>query len=137
MRRIRSALGGIVVAVMVVAAPMGLAASAASAAPTTTPFQVPRVWASGLFTFCYPACADYPYVVTGEAPGVATFHPPPQPFGPETYWVHWTNLATGASGAAPIPNTGQAVVQTGVGVVTASMTTGTEYFGANSIFYVP
>ncbi|QSE87887.1 hypothetical protein JWS13_04535 (plasmid) [Rhodococcus pseudokoreensis] len=116
---------------------LSIAAGAASAAPATTPFQIPRVWYSTIFGICTPGCVDYPVAITGETPGIITF-PAPRPFtGAGAYWVHWHNLGTGASGVAPIYSSGPAVVHTGSGVVTATLTAGNEYFGANGIFVVP
>lgn len=135
MRNIRSIRAALIA--VVVAVPLLTGLSPAAADPVVTPFQIPRVWRTGLLTGCTVLCADSPYATTGKQPGVVEFSAPyPYP-GPSVYRVQWNNLSTGSAGVAAVGGSGPTAVLTGPGVVTASFTAGNEYFGANGIFYVP
>ncbi|SEE85887.1 hypothetical protein SAMN04490220_8771 [Rhodococcus jostii] len=119
-----------------VATPLVWSSGEAVAAPGVTPFQIPRVWASGTFGLCFPACVDAPFAVTGEAPGVVTFHDPTL-MESIVLWVGWTNLSTGASGVVRVTGDAPGIGFTGAGVVVASaMGNLVEYVGARGIFYV-
>ncbi|MFV9456959.1 hypothetical protein ACNJ7E_26455 [Rhodococcus sp. NM-2] len=127
------------VAALVVATPLTIAPSTASAAPTVNSFQIPLVWSNGLFVGCPPPlyyCVRTPTVITGERPGTVTF-PAISANGNGTYWMHWRNLATGAAGVLTVPYNESASAFTGIGPVTASMTIGHEVIAGTGVFWVP
>lgn len=135
---LESTIAGALTIVALAAAPLATSTATASAA-VAMPFQIPRVWGIDIDGLCNPACVDYPVAVVGEAAGVATF-PAPRPFAvPGAYSVRWKNISTGTSGASAIDTFHPAVVHTGSGVVTATVTTGDplEYISARGIFVVP
>ena len=103
-----------------VATPLAISPSTASAAPTVNSFQIPLVWSTGLFVGCPPLyyCVRTPTVITGERPGTVTF-PVTSPNSNGTYWMYWRNLATGAAGVLKVPYNESASVFTGIGPVTA------------------
>lgn len=137
MNRRRWSLRRAVLVVGLAATPLVWCPGAATAAPVSAPFQIPRVWASGTFGYCFPACIDVPVAVTGDAPGVVTFHDPAL-METVVLWVGWTNLSNGTSGVASVTKDKPGVAHTGTGVVTASaMGNLVEYVGARGIFYVP
>ncbi|MDH6284214.1 hypothetical protein [Prescottella agglutinans] len=111
----------------------------ASAAPTVNTFQIPLVtpnsiWSCGLSLYCtYPVTA-----ITGEAPGTVTF--PVRSPGAHINWTYrmaWRNLGTGASGVLTVPYSQSVSVFTGAGLVTASMTNGSETIAGTGVFFVP
>jgi hypothetical protein len=100
-------------------------------------FQIPlfvtnTIWACGFQIFC----VSTPVAITGETPGTVTF-PAMSPNAKGTYWMHWRNLVTGASGVLAIPYSDAVSVFTGAGLVTASMTTGYESIAGTGVFLVP
>lgn len=135
----RRLLGASAVAAGLVVVPTVGSTPAASAAPVVNTFQVPLVtpnsiWSCGLSLYCTSA----PVAITGEAPGTVTF--PARSPGANinwTYWMHWRNLGTGASGVLTIPFSQAVSVFTGAGLVTASMTTGYETVAGTGVFPVP
>ena len=109
----------------------------ASASPTVNTFQIPlfvanSIWACGFQIFC----VSNPVAITGETPGTVTF-PAMSPESKGTYWMHWRNLVSGASGVLAIPYSDAVSVFTGPGLVTASMTTGYESIAGTGVFLVP
>ncbi|MCE4265247.1 hypothetical protein [Rhodococcus globerulus] len=108
----------------------------ASASPTVNTFQIPlfvtnTIWACGFQIFCVSNLV----AITGETPGTVTF-PAMSPDAKGTYWMHWRNLVTGASGVLEIPYSDAVSVFTGAGLVTASMTTGYESVAGTGVFLV-
>jgi len=143
MRSPRRLLGAGAITVGVVA---GLAVSPipqASAAPTVNTFQIPLVVNTGIWACSayHTFCSYTPVVITGETPGMVTFparYPaePGEPTVKGSYYMHWRNLATGASGMLVVPNSEAVSVYTGAGPVTASTTTGYEIIAGTGVFLV-
>ncbi len=127
---------GAVVAGLAIGAAVGPTA-AASAATTVNTFQIPlltpnKIWLCGIS----PLCASNLVAITGEVPGTVTF-PALMPGATGSYWMHWRNLGTGASGVRTISYSEAVSVFTGAGLVIASMTTGDEAIAGTGVFPVP
>ena len=110
----------------------------AAAAPiTATPFQIPLI--QGAVVFAGP-CSTVPCIetfiaTTGTEPGVTIFTVSgEQAISTGPYWVHWHNLATGASGVATVTHAEPAVVRSGIGPVTA-VATGTNALAGSGMFF--
>jgi len=121
-----------------VATPLAISPSTASAAPTVNSFQIPLVWSTGLFVGCPPLyyCVRTPTVITGERPGTVTF-PVTSPNSNGTYWMHWRNLATGGrwSTEGPVQRVRKCIH--GYRTGDRSMTIGHEIIAGTGVFWVP
>lgn len=135
---LKSAFVKVLTAAALVAAPLALTPSTASAAPTVNSFQIPIVWNPGIFGICGALyyCVRTPTVTTGEAPGTVTF-PVTSANGNGADFMHWRNLGTGAVGVAEVPYSQSVSVFTGSGPVVLSMTNGAEIIAGTGVFWVP
>lgn len=139
MRSLRHCLAALLVAASVAVAPLALSPAVVQAAPTTSAFQIPLVWYTGIW-ICngiIPMCAVNPVAITGEVPGTVRFPPVATSYPDGLYWIHWTNFSTATSGVATLDRTGLHSVVTGPGLVTASMTMGAELIAGTGAFWVP